>query len=165
MTDNIACDAYELASDEFVEDTYRPGDFLTRGRHWPEKGKLKRGLPHIDEICGTFKEIKYDETLKKRVMIFSMCWMPSEITYDWTFYVLKCADGTLYTGVTKNLKRRLNEHNSGGQKCAKYMRPKKRRPATVAYTEECVDRSDAYRREAWFKNLTKTKKLAVIRSG
>ena len=73
----------------------------------------------------------------------------------WFMYVVRCADGSLYAGVTKNLKRRILEHNYG-MRGAKYTRS--RRPVEVVYEEECDDHSDALKKEWAFKKLSKTRK-------
>ena len=62
---------------------------------------------------------------------------------QWTLYILQCRDGTLYTGITDDLQRRLVAHSSG--KGAKYTRG--RGPFLVRYTELCGDHSQALRRE------------------
>lgn len=77
---------------------------------------------------------------------------------SWFVYILRCADGTLYTGSTTDVERRLSAHNSGSG--AKYTRA--RRPCTLAYCEEAADRRAALRREAAIKKLTRTEKLALI---
>ena len=77
---------------------------------------------------------------------------------QWTLYILRCADGTLYTGITDDLPRRLAAHNSG--KGAKYTRG--RAPVTPVYTENHPDRSAASRREAEVKKMTRQEKLALI---
>ena len=78
---------------------------------------------------------------------------------NWFLYVVKCADNTLYTGVTTNLDRRLNEHNTGSRG-AKYT--KNRRPVTLVYSTAYKDRSDAQKAEYVFKCLTRKEKLKVI---
>ena len=77
---------------------------------------------------------------------------------SWFVYILRCADGTLYTGSTTDVEKRLAVHNSGSG--AKYTRA--RRPCTLAYCEEAADRRAALRREAAIKKLTRTEKLALI---
>lgn len=72
-------------------------------------------------------------------------------------YILTCADGTLYTGWTTNLKRRISAHNAG--RGAKYTRT--RRPVVLAYSEEQPTRSDAMRREYALKQLSRVEKLAL----
>ena len=72
----------------------------------------------------------------------------------WTVYILQCRDGTLYTGITDNLPRRLAAHNAG--KGAKYT--KSRRPVTLAYYEVFENRQDAMRREYAIKQLPKKEK-------
>lgn len=73
-------------------------------------------------------------------------------------YILRCADGTLYTGCTNDLSRRLAAHNAG--KGAKYTRS--RRPVELVYREEVPDKSAALRREATIKGLSRGEKLALI---
>ena len=73
-------------------------------------------------------------------------------------YILKCADGTLYTGWTTDLERRLQAHNSG--QGARYTRG--RRPVRLAYREEQSDRSAAQRREAAIRRLSRADKLKLI---
>lgn len=73
-------------------------------------------------------------------------------------YILCCADGTLYTGITTNLERRVAEHNSG--KGAKYTRA--RLPVLAVYRERCADKPAALRRELQIKRLARREKLALI---
>ena len=67
----------------------------------------------------------------------------------WFCYLLRCADGTLYAGITTALERRLAAHNAGA--ASKYTRA--RRPVRLVWTEPCADRSAASRREAAVKAL------------
>ncbi len=76
----------------------------------------------------------------------------------WTVYILRCGDGTLYTGCTNDLPRRLAAHQSG--RGAKYTRS--RLPVEPVYREEAADKSAALRREAAIKRLDRRKKLALI---
>ena len=72
-------------------------------------------------------------------------------------YILRCADGTLYTGWTNNLKKRLAAHNAGtASRCTRA-----RRPVELVYFEPRADRSDALRREAEIKTFTRPRKLAL----
>lgn len=73
-------------------------------------------------------------------------------------YILTCSDGTLYTGWTTDLERRLEEHNAGTG--ARYTRG--RRPVELAYYEEVEDRSTALRREAALRRLRRSEKLDLI---
>lgn len=75
-------------------------------------------------------------------------------------YILRCADGTLYTGVTDDVERRAAAHNRG--RGAKYTRG--RGPVTVVYREECPGKPAALRREIAVKRLTRQAKLALIAS-
>lgn len=80
----------------------------------------------------------------------------------WYTYILRCADSSLYTGVTTDLNRRLQEHNQDNKKGARYT--KVRRPVTLVYQEICNDRSSACKREAAIKKLTRQQKLKLINS-
>lgn len=75
-------------------------------------------------------------------------------------YILKCSDGTFYTGWTTDIEARVKTHNSGSG--AKYTRG--RRPVSLAYYEELPDRSAALKREAAIKRLPRNKKLELIAS-
>ena len=76
---------------------------------------------------------------------------------EWTLYILSCKDGTLYTGITDNLERRLAQHRAG--KGAKYTRG--RGPLHLVYTETCADHSKALRRELAVKRLPRAAKIAL----
>ena len=73
-------------------------------------------------------------------------------------YILECADGTLYTGWTNDLEKRLAAHNAG--QGAKYTRG--RGPVRLCYYEVFADKEAALRREASLKRLSRTEKLALI---
>ena len=76
----------------------------------------------------------------------------------WKLYILRCADGSLYTGITTDLEKRIHAHNSG--KGAKYTRSRK--PVELVYQEDCSDHSAALKRELEVKVLTKEQKLKLI---
>lgn len=76
----------------------------------------------------------------------------------WYVYMLRCADGSLYTGVATDLERRLLEHNSG--KGARYTRG--RTPVSLVYRERCVDRRMAARREYAIKRMSRAAKLGLL---
>jgi putative endonuclease len=76
-------------------------------------------------------------------------------------YILKCADKSLYTGITTDLKRRVVEHNdSRGKLGSKYVAA--RRPAKLVYSKKFRNRSTASREEARIKSLTRQEKLKLI---
>ncbi len=77
------------------------------------------------------------------------------------FYIVRCYDNSLYCGITTDLKRRINEHNSNGKKGAKYLRAKK--PVTLVYSEKLKDRNSALVREAHVKKLPKSQKEALVK--
>lgn len=79
---------------------------------------------------------------------------------NWFVYIVQCSDNTLYTGITTNLTRRLNEHN-GTKKGAKYTRY--RQPVKIVYQEEYETRSKASIREAEIKKMScNTKKTLFM---
>ncbi len=73
-------------------------------------------------------------------------------------YMLRCADGTLYTGWTNDLEKRVKAHNDG--RGAKYTHA--RRPVTLVYSETLPTKAAALRREAAVKKLSRAQKLALI---
>ena len=76
----------------------------------------------------------------------------------WRVYLLRCRDGSLYTGATSDLARRLDRHAEG--KGARYTRS--RLPVTLVYQERVRDRSAALRREAELKRLRRAATLAFV---
>jgi putative endonuclease len=82
--------------------------------------------------------------------------MPS--SKKWFAYILECGDGTLYTGVTNDLDRRVRRHNAGTG--ARYTRA--RLPVRLVYREPCADRAAAQRRERAIKAMPRNLKLALI---
>ena len=77
----------------------------------------------------------------------------------WFAYVLRCADGTLYTGITTDVGRRCKQHNAGA--ASRYTRS--RRPTRLVYQESHPDRGSALRREAAIKALARRGKQALSR--
>ena len=77
---------------------------------------------------------------------------------NWYLYILRCKDDTLYTGITTDVEKRLEQHRSG--KGAKYTRG--RLPLQLRYQETCGTYSDALRREAQIKKLSRAEKLLLI---
>ena len=84
----------------------------------------------------------------------------SRMNSGWKVYILRCSDGSLYTGITTDLARRVREHNSG--KGAKYTRS--RRPVVPVYFEDHSNRSSASREEARIKKLSRNDKLFLVES-
>ena len=77
----------------------------------------------------------------------------------WYLYIVECRDGTLYTGITTDIKRRINEHNSGTG--AKYTRGKG--PVILRHLRQFKNRSDASKAEAKTKKFRRSKKLSIIK--
>lgn len=78
----------------------------------------------------------------------------------WNLYIVRCADGSLYTGIAKDLERRMTEHNSDNTLGAKYTRG--RRPVELVYSEHFDSRSDAARRESEIKRMKRDAKNNLI---
>ena len=78
----------------------------------------------------------------------------------WYVYILKASDGTLYTGITTNIERRINEHNTNNRIGSKSLRAK--RPVTLSYFEELENRSHATKREIEIKKMDRKDKLILI---
>ena len=81
------------------------------------------------------------------------------IDLHWFVYILRCRDGSLYTGITKDVTRRCQQHNAGT--ASKYTRS--RLPVRLAHQEAHPDQSSALKRELAIKGMTRRKKLALIR--
>jgi putative endonuclease len=87
--------------------------------------------------------------------------MPKK-TKIWFTYILRCADNTLYTGITTDISRREIEHNGNNKLGAKYTRA--RQPVNVVYQEAHNSRSEAAKREFAIKKLTKDNKELLIQN-
>ncbi|WP_290742568.1 GIY-YIG nuclease family protein [Haliea sp.] len=77
----------------------------------------------------------------------------------WVVYLLQCVDGSLYTGVTVDMRRRLAQHNGERSGGPRYTRG--RRPVQLLWSEPAADRATAQRREAAIKRLSREAKLAL----
>ena len=77
---------------------------------------------------------------------------------DWTVYILRCGDGSLYTGIAKDVQARIKQHGEG--KGAAYTRS--RLPVTLLYQENGFNRSEAFIREAQIKAMARSKKEEII---
>lgn len=77
---------------------------------------------------------------------------------NWYLYILRCGDGTLYTGITIDVEKRLEQHRTG--KGAKYTRG--RQPLELVYQENCGDHSTALKREYEIKKMPRDAKMRLI---
>ena len=94
-------------------------------------------------------------------MVINLTSQPNAVTSPtWFVYILRCADGTLYTGVSTDVARRVDEHNAGAPLGARYTRA--RRPVVLVYQESVPNRSAALRREREIKRQDRAWKLALI---
>ena len=79
---------------------------------------------------------------------------------EWSVYMVRCLDGSLYTGIAKDVSRRVSEHNSDDALAANYTRS--RRPVILVYQERQRTRSSASKREYAIKQMSRQEKLALI---
>ena len=77
----------------------------------------------------------------------------------WFLYIVRCCDGSFYTGISNNVLERIKRHNSG--KASKYTRARK--PVTLVYSEEYEDKIQALKREAEIKCLSREEKKILIK--
>jgi|SRR3990172_7084822 len=84
--------------------------------------------------------------------------LPAVHENGWLLYILKCRDGSLYTGITNHLERRLKQHNEGV--ASRYTRS--RLPVKLVYQEPCSDHSQALKRELSIKDLSRSAKHVLI---
>jgi putative endonuclease len=78
---------------------------------------------------------------------------------DWTLYIVECCDGSLYTGITTDIDKRLKRHNEG--KASRYTRSK--RPVKLVYKKRFKSESLARKNEGAIKNLPRSEKLRIIK--
>ncbi len=81
----------------------------------------------------------------------------------WSVYIIRCGDGSLYTGITNDVERRFGEHVSQGPKAAKYLRG--RSPLEIVYQKEIGSRSEASKEELRIKRLSLKGKLGLVNGG
>lgn len=81
----------------------------------------------------------------------------------WYVYILRCADGSFYTGITTDVARRVAEHNGNDKLGARYTRS--RRPVNLAYVEEAASRGEATKREAAIRRLGRAGKAGLCGGG
>ena len=78
----------------------------------------------------------------------------------WFVYIIECKDSKLYTGITNNLEKRIKAHNCGnGGRFTKY-----RAPVKLLYSEDCLNKPTALKREAQIKRLERIEKLALVKT-
>lgn len=78
---------------------------------------------------------------------------------SWSVYIVRCADGSLYTGIATDVARRVEEHNASNLLAARYTRA--RRPVVLVYQEAAASRSAAGKREYELKRLSREEKEAL----
>ena len=124
-------------------------------------------------VAVPFGQFRYFWYLQKKMLKrvgFNLDWTRSgrdrktvklgQPTMKWCVYILECVDGTLYTGITSNIRRRLEQHGKGVG--ARYTRG--RLPVTLLYSEKYIDRASAARREAQIKKLSRLEKIGLIQA-
>ena len=79
---------------------------------------------------------------------------------SWFVYIVKCADASLYTGITNDIERRINAHNNDNRTASAYTRS--RRPVELVYQESYQTRSQASKREYQIKQLSRKEKIVLL---
>jgi putative endonuclease len=87
-------------------------------------------------------------------------WVAMSSRNEWYLYILRCRDGSFYTGITTDVQRRVAMHNEG--KAARYSRG--RRPVTLIHVEKCRNKTDALQREHAIKELTRKEKENYVKN-
>lgn len=82
---------------------------------------------------------------------------------NWWVYIVRCRDGSLYTGLARDVERRIGEHNAHDRLAARYTRA--RRPVVLVYREVLATRSEASKREAQIKRMTRAEKERLVGPG
>lgn len=88
--------------------------------------------------------------------------MPKIRADDWFVYILRCADGSLYTGISNDPPRRCKQHNAGT--ASRYTRARSRLPVELVYQESQANRSLALKREVAIKALSRSQKELLIQT-
>ena len=116
---------------------------------WASLGFLDGLSGHVKPSIATLFECEASKLLKEE---------NSTMFNQWCVYILECSDGSLYTGITNNLNKRIQTHNDG--KGAKYT--KSRLPVALKWSQTCENRSEASKMEYKTKKLTRKAKLKLI---
>lgn len=82
----------------------------------------------------------------------------ASLEVPWFVYIIGCKDDSYYIGISNDVEKRVSKHNSG--KGAKYLRGKT--PVILLYSEKCLNKSEASKREAWLKKKSRKEKEALI---
>ncbi|MBL8635629.1 MAG: GIY-YIG nuclease family protein [Myxococcales bacterium] len=116
----------------------------------------RRTSTHFPDVALSASDLSADETQAADVALDPSPLPSPSLVLGWCVYILRCHDGTLYTGCSSALSRRLQAHAKGS---AKYTRS--RLPVVLMYAEPVRDHSEALRREAAIKKLTRVQKLRL----
>jgi predicted GIY-YIG superfamily endonuclease len=130
---------------------------------------VRRGYNHatpLDEklASGSGDQTDFIDSPARQLELLAAkpCDCPISATQPYHLYIMRCADGTLYSGITTDIERRLAEHNGQGGKGAKYTAA--RRPVELAYEQIFASRSLALKAEAKVKRLSRQDKLELIKN-
>ena len=138
--------------------------FTTGGKASQLYGKLQAPLwPNVEHVAlpstsGANARMRLPELVERYSVITERMENPDPL--PWYLYIARCSDGTLYTGISNNVAKRIDAHNAG--RGAKYTRS--RGPIECEYVEELPDRGSALRRESQVKAMTRSEKEALISS-
>ncbi len=121
--------------------------------------------PHHDYIDITdfpdgWRDLSLTVEVEAKAKELAVLKLKKQLAEQWIVYIVRCSDGSLYTGVTNNLKRRLEQHNAGT--ASRYTRS--RLPVELAYHEQQPNRSAALKRELAIKALSRRRKEVLVES-
>jgi|TARA_R110000824_G_scaffold156963_6_gene330374 putative endonuclease len=119
---------------------------------WSSLGFLKGLKHHIKPNIAYLFESEASELLREE---------QSTMFKQWVTYMVECSDGSIYTGISNNVSKRVSDHNNG--KGAKYTRS--RSPVTLKWSQSCDNRSEASKLEYKIKKLSRKQKLKLIEDG
>ena len=116
--------------------------------------------PKIPKPCSVHPTCREPSQWLVNIALSVMLWqnhVMGDAFMDWLIYIVECRDGSLYTGITNDLQKRIDSHNAGTG--AKYTAA--RRPVRLVYREDATSRSSASKREITIKRLTRKAKQAL----
>ena len=121
--------------------------------------RLLSALRCCTEICPVYAFVTMKHTCHDEL---ETIYKQSDSLKVWFVYIIRCSDGSLYTGITTDVTRRFDEHVSGKAKSAKYLRG--RSPLDLVYKREAGSHSKALSEELRIKRLPRVKKIKLLSS-
>jgi len=130
------------------------------GRDGP-KPRRHHDFIDIEDFPECWRDLKLTVEVEAKAKEVAVLRVKKQLTEQWFVYILRCADGSLYTGITNDLERRLGQHNAGT--ASRYTRS--RLPVVLEYQENQPSKSTALKRELAIKALSRQAKESLIQMG